>query len=209
MKSFTTLSLLALAATPIAAWPWRRSVHVPETIGPFPYHQPKHHHTGGSSGFSTLTIPPFPYSGTSGGYYPTGTGYPTGTVGTVGTGVPSNYLPILPLPSCVGQICPLGSGPEVGKRAYDPYKYRHSSYRGPQSPYYPTTTHGGPTAGPTGGTGTGFNPYPTGTGAGPFIIASSPSLSSIIDSAPAETPTGVILTESTSTKNPSVPGSTG
>ena len=238
MKSATTLSLLALAAAPISAWPWRRPSYVPVPVGPFPYHHPKHHHTGDSTGFSTVTIPPYPYSGPSGGFFPTGTGtgyFPTGTgtgyfpTGTIGTGVPSGYLPVLPLPHCEGHICPLGPGPRIERRAHDIEKYRYRgphggphtassrSYTGPQSPYYPTTTYGGPTGGPTGGsgtgfnpfpTGTGFNPFPTGTGTGPSIITSSPSLSLIIDSSPLKNPTATptnTAPSSTNTKTPTLP----
>ncbi|CAF9932347.1 MAG: hypothetical protein HETSPECPRED_008335 [Heterodermia speciosa] len=206
MKSSASLSLLALAAAPISAWPWGQRDYLPDPIGPYPYHHPKHPNpTAGSTG----SVPPFPYSGASGGYFPTGTryhtgtGYPTGTVGTVGTGIPSGYLPI---PSCAGPICPLGLGPEIPpkmkKRAYT----HRGPYGGPHTaPYYPTTIHGGPTGGPTGGSGTGFHPHPTGTG--------SPSHSLIIDSSQIESATGGNPTgtgtasASISTKSAVVPGS--
>ena len=224
MKFTTTLSLLALAAAPISAWPHRNPVYV-RAPGPFPKHHTKHHPTGGfPSGFSTLTIPPFPYSGTSAGIFPTGTGaFPTGTIGTVGTGISSGYLPILPLPSCAGPICPLGVGPEIStrveKRANDAYKYRHPSHRGPYGgphtapgiPYFPTTTHGGPTGGPTGVSGTGFNSHPTGTVSGPSVFANHPTRSLIIGSSPDETATGSIpagtgsIKISTDSTSPSVP----
>ena len=210
MKSATTLSFIALAIAPISAWPRRQPGYVPESLY-FPPHHPKHHPTGGSpSGFSTHIVPPFPYSGTSAGIFPTGTGgFPTGTIGTFGTGLPSGYLPILPRPSCVGHICPLGPGPEippkVEKRANGPYNYRHSSQKGPYggphtgpgTPYYPTTTYGGPTGGPTGVSGTGFNPFPTGTGSGPSIFTSDPTQ---IDSSAIETATSGIPTKTGSVK---------
>ena len=199
MKSATTISLLALAAAPISAWPWQRRAPKSDQLDSYPYHYTRHHQRHS-------TVAPFPYTGVSNGPFPTGTGtgfLPTGT-GAIGTGLPSAPLPILPIPSCVGHICPLGHGPYVSKRDYDSNKYRRSRphggpHTGTESPYFPTDSHL-PHGGPTGVTGTGFNPFPTATGAfpsNPIIIDSSPIAS------PTATSTGVV---STSTKTPSTPG---
>ena len=144
MKLTTTLSLLALAAAPIASFPWQ-----PKKPYEPPYHsQPKHgswHHNPHPTSHSSShrgpvggsSLPPYPIPSSSRGIFPTGTGFPTG-------GFPTGSFPTGTNPG--GSIAPVSSV---------------------QSSTSPINTGTGPTTtGGTSGSGTATAPKGTGVPAG-------------------------------------------